>query len=271
MTTHSLTPGLLRRFRVLSPFIAIPFLFSVTNCASTISSSAPRLAEPIVVDGSSAEWKELPRVFLSESVQILSVAHDSENVYVMFRFGDLWLAERIAAHGVTLWVDAEKTESKRFGIRYSGSLEVIAGIHESGGGERPFSSDPKPGNLVILRNGEREVRPGQQPGGAKAASGIRDGGYCYEFAVPISSIPGFAAARTELPKTIFLGIEIGGMAALAENRNGDRAGGGEWGAGSGERHGGGMAGGRRGHGRRRESRSPDVATPPVWLTVQLEP
>ena len=113
-----------------SPLAAL-FLF--VSCGSTVSITALRANCPIVVDGDPAEWQSLPPVFLDGAVQLLTVAEDRGALAVMFRFAERHLAETIARYGVTLWLDAERARSKRFGIRYHGSAELVAELLEDGG------------------------------------------------------------------------------------------------------------------------------------------
>jgi hypothetical protein len=192
----------------------------------------------ITVDGDPSDWDGLPVVYLRESLRVLSIAHDQEAIYLMFRFGDRNLASFIRTRGVMLWFNGDgKQHNKKevFGVRYPGSKEIALEIDAERAKAAESAPDAPendalralrltlegtrqlPGELTIVRMGETAMFDESDAGGVAAASAINDGVYCYEFRVPFSEVGGkVAAASAAKERKLAVGIVLGGLTKAEE-------------------------------------------------------
>ncbi len=224
--------------------IRIALLTSIVAAAAATAPAAPEKIDSspsgdrILIDGSPSDWEDLPLVYLRESLRILGVAHDEEALYLMFRFGDPELARFIKVRGVMLWFNGDgkpKNKKEEFGIRYPGSKEVAQEIatHTTPAGPEPGDIDEDktlralrltltglrqlPGELTIVRMGEKELIEEAGTAGLQAASAVADGVYCYELRIPFAEIGGkVAAADPSRKREVALGIVIGGLTDAEE-------------------------------------------------------
>jgi hypothetical protein len=224
----------------------------VAACASTpaVPLAVPRAANAIVVDGLANEWEGIPTLYLESSVRVLGAARDGENLFLMFRYSDSRLEERLDREGVMLWLDAGGQRARSFGIRYGGVPGRPPGRPHGRGSEaspeRRGAPPPERGSggFTLVRGEEKEIVPPAADRGAVATTARAEGSSCFELRIPLAEIPGYREGTT----AIDLGIEIGGMTEterkeLEERRN-ERGGQGPPGGGGGP--GGGMGGGRGG-------------------------
>ena len=282
---------------------ALPSVEGATKVTGAPISSA------IVLDGDPGDWQGLPVVNLQESLHLVSIAHDDQSLYLMFRFADEHLARQLMVHGVTLWIDGDgkKTKKKeRFAVRYPGSTQIsehLASEGEGHGNGPPEGSPPAsrngsppqdlknlrqvPGTLTVIRMGVKETGDESDPEGPGAGSRFADGQYCYELRIPFADIGGAVQSKDPSKKRkIAVGIEIGGLTETEtemlqslrpENTGGP---GGPGGVGPGRPGGGmggmppagsGMGGGPPGgmEGGPAGGRRPGVESDILWLTVTL--
>ena len=241
----------------------------------------------IVLDGDPSDWEGVPITYLEDSLHVSAIAHDDNNLYLMYRFADEGLARRLLMRGVTLWINGDgKTKNKKeeFAVRYPGSEQIAEQFEdedpwqersrpdESGtpgrGGPPPFLASMRqvPGQLTVIRVGMKETGDESDPDGPTAASAFNEGVFCYELKIPFADIGGkIADASPSKNRKVAIGIQIGGMtkaemelleAAMREKMGemggmgGGRPGGGMGGMGGGRPGGGmgGMGGGRPGGG-----------------------
>ncbi len=285
----------------------------LTTWATHKVESHTRIDE-ITVDGDIEDWENVPTLYLEESLRVVALSHDDTSLYVMFRFGDSRLAESLMRRGVILWVNGDgkkKNKNDAFGVRYAGSQQIADGLQNQGSasghefranrssdGEewRPpqdlMAMRAEPGELVVIRDGVKDVITDTDPSRFHAASTQIDGVYAYELRLPIDEIGGrVAETPTSEPRELAIGIQIGGLTeaekelmqtAMQEKRNsmggsggmGGRSSGGGGGRSSGGMGGkGGMGGsgggGSRagGHGGSRPQLDPEIE----WLIVTLPP
>ena len=92
-------------------------------------------AAPVQVDGETTEWSSIPTTYFEDIGVQLGLCNDSENLYILFRFGNQTWARAIRMGGVTLWLDNSGKKKKDFGIRYTGgpSLSDLQKLGMSGG------------------------------------------------------------------------------------------------------------------------------------------
>lgn len=192
----------------------------------------------ITVDGDPSDWDEIPVVYLQESLRVFGIAHDEKAVYLMFRFGDRNLASFVRTRGVMLWFNGDgKPNNKKevFGVRYPGSKEIALELDRHARPESPAAVEESeddtmralrltltdlrqlPGELTVVRMGEKESMDEGGTDGLAAASSIEDGVFCYELRVPFSEIGGKVAATSAgKQREIALGVLIGGLTEAEE-------------------------------------------------------
>jgi len=296
------------------------FAFILFTLGSSLTSWAAHRVEShtpvneITVDGDIGDWATVPTFYLDESLRVVALSHDDTSLYIMFRFGDSRLAESLIRRGVVLWVNGDGKKKNRkdaFGVRYAGSQQIADGLRNQGSASGhevrvDRSSDDEewsppqdlmamraePGELVIIRDGAKDVITDTDPSRFQAASTQIDGLYAYELRLPIDEVGGrVAEAPASEPRELAIGIQIGGLTeaeketmqnAMQEKRNsmGDSGGrGGRSSGGGGGRSSGGMGGkggmggsgggGSRsgGHGGSRPQLDPEIE----WLIVTLPP
>jgi len=238
------------------------------------------------LDGDPIDWEGVPIAFLEESLHVMALTHDEENLYIMYRFADERLARELMRRGVTLWINGDgKTTKKKenFAVRYPGSQQISEHLESgdrSDGRSQARGSDPSgrpapppelaslrqlPGHLTVIRMGIKEIGDEGTSEGPGAASSFDDGSFCYELRVPFAEIGGkVAEAAPTATRKVAVGVQIGGLTdaememvqSAMRERMGDMGGmsggrgggamGGMGGDGTGGGRGGGMAGGRGG-------------------------
>jgi len=251
--------------RVAALFISLAILAGPeAEAAQKIESSAT--GQPILLDGDPSDWEGIPIVYLKDSLHVSAIAHDDDNLYLMYRFADEGLARRLLMRGVTLWINGDgKTKNKKeeFAVRYPGSKQIAEHFEnedpreqgyrtETGGSDTSGRGGPPPslasmrqipGELTVIRMGMKEMKDENDTAGPTAASAFSEGVFCYELKIPISDIGG-KIADAGLAKKVAIGVQIGGMtqaemesmqAAMREKMGGT--------GGQGGRGGGGMGGG----------------------------
>ncbi len=80
-----------------------------------------------MLDGDPSDWEGIPIAYLKDSLHVSAIAHDDDNLYLMYRFADEGLARRLLMRGVTLWINGDgKTKNKKeeFAVRYPGSEQI---------------------------------------------------------------------------------------------------------------------------------------------------
>jgi hypothetical protein len=199
-------------------------------------------------------------------LHVSAIAHDDDNLYLMYRFADEGLARRLLMRGVTLWINGDgKTKNKKeeFAVRYPGSKQIAEHFEnedprdqgyrtETGGSDTSGRGGPPPslasmrqipGELTVIRMGMKEMKDENDTAGPTAASAFSEGIFCYELKIPIADIGGKIADAGSIKK-VAIGVQIGGMtqaemesmqAAMREKMGGT--------GGQGGRGGGGMGGG----------------------------
>ncbi len=189
----------------------------------------------IVLDGDPSDWEGVPIIYLKDSLHVSAIAHDEDNLYLMFRFADEGLARRLLMRGVTLWINGDgKTKNKKeeFAVRYPGSEQIAeqfegedpgqnryrAETDESGksgrGGPPPSLASMRqvPGELTVIRMGMKETVDENDTAGPTAASAFNEGVFCYELKIPFADIGGkIADASPAKKRQLAIGVQIGGM------------------------------------------------------------
>ena len=220
--------------------------------------------QPIKIDGDYSDWEGIDLQYFEELNLVMGSLNDAENLYLMFRFTDQKLARKIQKMGVTCWLDKNGKKDKKYGVQYTGSVNLHSKsrpeIETSNKMplekkermdnlmERLRANLPGPGKIFVIK-GEEEAEIGEnQTQGPSAGSANHDGIFCFEFRMPIP-------ISAKLGDEISLCMELGGLSAEdlsqlqqqrgSSQRSGDMMGGrGVMGRGGGKGAGSGMGGGR---------------------------
>jgi hypothetical protein len=217
--------------RVLPLVLAATVLTANAGAAEKLESTFT--SHEMVLDGDPVDWQGFPIAYLEDSLHVMSIAHDGNNLYLMYRFADHGLARRILMRGVTLWINGDgktKKKNEEFAVRYPGSEQIAEQFEdedswqgrsrpdETGttgrGGPPPSLASMRqvPGRLTVIRMGMKETVDENDPDGPTAASAHNEGVFCYELKIPFAGIGGTIADTSPSKKRkVAIGIQIGGM------------------------------------------------------------
>jgi hypothetical protein len=237
-------------------------------------------AEPVKVDGEMTEWPSGSTVYFEDSGVQLGLRNDSENLYVLFRFGNQAWARAIRRGGLTLWLDNSGKKKKDFGIRYAGGpspSEMQKGEMSNRGGfldsltpeqqQRliDMQTDAAHQVIVINKKSDQEITiSADGSSGPEVSFGSPQDTYTYEFSIPLQkSDVSHYGIGAQPGQAISLGLEWGGMSESNRERMREERGGGMGGGGEGGRGRGGMGGGRGGPGMQPPEKQE------IWVKTQL--
>lgn len=225
-------------------------------------------AEPVKVDGEMAEWPSGSTVYFEDSGVQLGLRNDSENLYILFRFGNQAWARAIRMGGLTLWLDNSGKGKKDIGIRYNGGPSVSDLQKMRPSSEGGFRENLTPEQqqrlaemekttadqiIVINKKTNQEMTMRADGSGGPAVSfASPQGTYTYEFSIPLQkSDVSHYGIGAQPGQVISLGLEWGGMSESDRQRmmreggggmGGEPPGGGGMPPGGGRPHGGGRGG-----------------------------
>jgi hypothetical protein len=189
----------------------------------------------IVLDGDPSDWEGVPITYLKDSLHVSAIAHDNDNLYVMYRFADEGLARRLLMRGVTLWINGDgKTKKKKeeFAVRYPGSEQIAEQFADEDprgeryraetegsdtygrGGASPSLASIRqvPGQITVIRRGIKETGDEKDTAGPTAASAFNEGVFCYELKISFADIGGkIVDASPSKNRKVAIGVQIGGM------------------------------------------------------------
>jgi len=215
-------------------FLSLTVGISPEAAAAEKIESSP-IGDRIVLDGDPSDWEGIPINYLKDSLHVSAIAHDDDNLYVMYRFADEGLARRLLMRGVTLWINGDgKTKKKKeeFAVRYPGSKQIAEHFANEDSREEGYRAEPGgsgtsgrsgpppslasmrqvPGQLTVIRMGMKETWDENETAGPTAASAFHEGVFCYELKIPIADIGGkIADADPAKKRQLAIGVQIGGM------------------------------------------------------------
>jgi hypothetical protein len=245
-------------------------------------------AEPVKVDGEMTEWPSGSTVYFEDSGVQLGLRNDSQNLYILFRFGNQAWARAIRRGGLTLWLDNSGKKKKDFGIRYAGGpspSEMQEGQMPNRGGfldsltpeqqQRLIDMQTTAAHQIIVINKKSDQEITISAGGSsgpEVSFGSPQGTYTYEFSIPLQkSDLSHYGIGAQPGQAICLGLEWGGMSESDRKRMREEMGGGtpgDMGGGPPGGMGGGRGGGRGG-GPRGGSGMQPPAKQEIWVKTQL--
>lgn len=264
-------------------------LFMITGCGGLeIDSNWNK--HSIAVDGNFNDWEKAPTYFDEEKGIIYGAVNDNENLYFMFRFRDIKLAQKLERRGITVWFNGEGKQEKLFGINYKN--ENAPAFMPGNRGERNSQRSEERekiffpmGKFNIQGDNTIDIISINDINDIEAKAGLNNGIFCYEFKIPLNNknIADKFNMNFESGNNIKIGFEIAGiseeekeqiMAKMKEKMSQRGSKGGSSMRGGGGRPGG-MSGGRAGGMGRRPGGSgqndmmKQFEPQEFWATVKL--
>ena len=177
---------------------------------------------PMAVDGDPREWEGALRPVPEEAGLSLGIRNDADALYLVVVAGDAWQARRVAARGLTVWLDP----GGRAGHGYGVSFPVGLGSDGERGGRRPGTDGEPDGaggegldqrlreqfllsldRLVVRRGDARQSVAVGGAAGVETAARWTDAGLTVELRVPLRE--GSYAVGAAPGDAIGLGLELG--------------------------------------------------------------
>ncbi len=181
------------------------------------------LSSAVLIDGNAEEW---PMTWVQDEDKIFSfnVCTDDKNLYVRMMTSDFYAKRKLAAFGLTLWIDPSGKKKKKLGLKFpAGGPEAedrAAAIRQEGGpgnsaGERADYQKKMDRQLITGLEVLELIGLADEPitsarsgimNGIKVAIDMDEAGaYIYEALIPFKSYRLSKAALTELS----IGFETG--------------------------------------------------------------
>jgi hypothetical protein len=227
----------------------------------------------IVIDGDDGEWDESRYIIKKENI-VAGVMNDDEFLYFCIYTTDPQMSQKILRQGLMIWLNAEGTKKKGYGIRYPLQMS-LQDIKQRSDQDR-YSEAHKdfvghitekleivgPDENIASRYSLHELK------GLELSMKNMNGVLVYEIKIPLRYDPTYSfALDTELPSRIMVGFEIekmdiafAGIKPDNSDINGKMPG-------SGRRSVGRGSGGERQKPSNREM--PDTSVQELWLKVSL--
>jgi hypothetical protein len=246
-------------------------------------------AQQVEIDGRFGDWSDLGTTYLEEQQAVFGIANDSTHLYLMLRFKEPQRARLIRLSGLTVWLDPSGGSDRKFVLTYTGgpTREQMAEAGVARG--MPDNQQPSPEmaarleqieanreSALTLEIVDRLARMPISPDGTvgpKAASGIDQGFFCYEFSIPLAEgeVRDYGLGVVT-GADIGVGARWGGLPDELRQRMGGRPGGGMrclGGGRGGMRPGGGTFSGGEPGGQSREQMREMVAEQEVAFSIRL--
>lgn len=272
---------------IVSSLVLSAALVTGGVAAETIGSTWQ--TQNIIIDGNFAEWKNIPTQFNADLNLVSAVSNNQDFLYVMLRFQDAHLAQKMNLCGATLWVNAKNSKEKNRGIRYFNENQPPEPDRERPPAETSEMQTPEMppvhGNVEMTGSFNLKTKDVTEPLSDtpfKSAAAFQNGFYCFEYQIPLAKIGAEAKDQKLKPGEKFkIGLEIEAVSpeirAKMEERmknrkppeDGSR---GEMGmppSGRGPRGGGPGGGMPRDGGPRGENRPQLEENQEIWFTIKL--
>ncbi len=155
----------------------------------------------VLVDGLRSDWPEAAITVLSKPEVSIGVGDDSQQVYLMLCFKNPDWARLIRMSGLTIWLDAKGSKGKDFKLTFTGGpsmaqIKIIAGRDSA---DMSVGMPPEFRERMEKREARKvdsftcyqkeyyveEPIPMDGTKGPKAAYGIDNDYFVYEFSVPL--------------------------------------------------------------------------------------
>ncbi len=200
-------------------FFFFSFVLILTEgCGEKIESTWKN--QELTVDGNGQDWEGFPLQYHEDMKIVYGIVNDDATVNFMIRFNDESLARMFSMRGFTLWLNEEDEEQKQIGIHYRDDsmrhrfmAERSDRYRERDQDEQISSQLLKPkGKFTLAKNDSLTTIPLREITVFEAAADSKDGIFCYEFSIPLTSAEGSPYyLNISNQKTIKVVLEIVGM------------------------------------------------------------
>lgn len=258
LVLHTLREKMVLQLKCCSTMVScilIPILLN--GCANTNEIVHEEVA-PISHD---SKWDRAKSFQIEDYHLIIGVINDDKNLYVRVATTDYGLQEIITTSGCTIWVDADGTKTKIYGIHYpSRKLTEIADKSTSPPGPNRSNEKKDGAQLhqasedldIVLNGGDERTRITVSEAlslGLEADIKITRSYLLYDLKIPYTEIIAYHRSQiSNIPQSIAIAFEIEGV-TLVKDTKPEIAGSehdnqrGQGRMGGGKRGGGGMRGG----------------------------
>jgi hypothetical protein len=186
-------------------------LLALAGCRS----AAPLLtstAAPVTVDGDVGEWAGGLRPVPGESGLSLGLRNTPDALVVAVVAGDEWQARRVAAGGLTLWLDPAGGNARRVGLRFPIGAGAPGDAPPPGapadGGTLRWAFEASTTRLEAVRGGDARPAAVGSVAGVETAAAWTDRGLAVEVRLPLRGPAAAAFAGEAAGPSVGLGIEL---------------------------------------------------------------
>ena len=183
--------------------LAVPVVLAGCRSAAPLVAST---AAPAAVDGDAGEWAGGLRPVPGEPGLSLGVRHSADALTVVVVAGSETQARRVAAGGMTLWLDPAGGTARRVGLRFP----VGADVPETAGDDGPLRAAFAASTLRLATVRGSDVRPASAGGvpGVETAAAWTIAGLVVEARLPLRGAAAAAFAGEAAGDRLGLGIEL---------------------------------------------------------------
>ena len=229
----------------LSYFIALSFLVLAGSCRSSRNDQATSPSQtgswqqqPIIIDGSDADWPNTLPFINSKDKLSYSITNDRDNVYILIATRSPQEQQKIIEGGMTVWINsqAEKNESTSMGIgfpldsRKDRDRQLMAQARPGQYKNKPITLDDlKQYSLYGFKSESIEdfdYGQSNEEGVQVRIDYNRNGDLIYEASIPLSAIYPQNTSHNFAGKSVAVGIFIEGLPPNAAVRQDGGGGGG---------------------------------------------
>jgi hypothetical protein len=220
---------------------------SLTGCNEVEMQS--QWTEPTAMDGSNANWPEIPQYFDEKSKIRVSMMNDDENLYIRLMSRKESVKMLFLRAGFTVWIDDTGDNRKKFGLQFplARQSQQQSSDYMARNSMEEMLEDSNYSLAILKGLGEtRQTMPTSEAArqmGIFARLEIQQGYLVYELKVPVtaakgSQIIGIGFETGTIKKPSAKRSSGGGRGGGGGGRGGGKGGGGKKRAGTGGGHGG---------------------------------
>ena len=195
----------------LAVLAVLPLALAGCRSAVPLLASAPAV---VTVDGGAEEWATGVRPVPGQAGLSLGLRNTPDALVVLVVAGDEWQAQRLAAGGLTLWLDPAGGSTRRAGLRFPvgtagddlGDLPPDATRPDSGPLRDAFEANTT--RLETVRDGDARPAAVGSIAGVETAATWTPRGLVVEVRLPLRGPAAAAFAGEATGTTVGLGIEM---------------------------------------------------------------
>lgn len=181
-------------------------------------------ADPLVIDGFTIDWQDVPSRHEKKAKANYSFMNDENHLYILLTLSDLNYVNQIRLTGITIWLNTEDSKAKKLGMKFfsrtTTAEELITLLEKS---EPDMSEEQKAllrkkgpfvtnqGTWINKKLGQLEVTHlyrDRKPATYRAA--VSSNAVTYEMRIPIGIKELWGGPEDEIKKSLKVGFEWGG-------------------------------------------------------------